>query len=69
MDRLRSPAGPEWKGDSMATMVGVEARQLRRVAVASAIGSTIEWYDFFIFSTAVPLVLNTQFSTLSTAAA
>jgi len=53
----------------MATMVGVDARQLRRVAVASAIGSTIEWYDFFIFSTAVPLVLNTQFSTLSTAAA
>jgi metabolite-proton symporter len=52
----------------MGTMVGVDAGQLRRVAVASAIGTTIEWYDFFIFSTAVPLVFNTQFfSTLSPA--
>ncbi len=45
----------------MATTVGVDAGQLRRVAVASSIGTTIEWYDFFIFSTAVPLVFNTQF--------
>src|ERR1044072_6373191 len=52
----------------MAEKVGVDPRQLRRVAVASAIGTTIEWYDFFIFSTAVPLVFNTQFfSTLSPA--
>ena len=52
----------------MAEKVGVDPRQLRRVAVASAIGTTIEWYDFFIFSTAVPLVFDTQFfSTLSPA--
>src|SRR5689334_13189621 len=52
----------------MTEMVDVDPRQLRRVAVASAIGTTIEWYDFFIFSTAVPLVFNTQFfSTLSPA--
>jgi len=52
----------------MAEKVGVDPRQLRRVAVASSIGTTIEWYDFFIFSTAVPLVFNTQFfSTLSPA--
>jgi MFS family permease len=52
----------------MAEKIGVDPRQLRRVAVASAIGTTIEWYDFFIFSTAVPLVFNTQFfSTLSPA--
>ncbi len=31
------------------------------MAVASTIGTTVEWYDFFIFSTAVPLVFNTQF--------
>jgi metabolite-proton symporter len=35
--------------------------QLRRVALASAVGTTIEWYDFFIFATAVSLVFNTQF--------
>jgi len=35
--------------------------QLRRVAFASAVGTTIEWYDFFIFATAVSLVFSTQF--------
>jgi MFS family permease len=36
--------------------------------MASAVGTTIEWYDFFIFATAVSLVFNTQFfSTLSPA--
>ena len=28
----------------------------RRVAVASAIGTTIEWYDFFIYGTAAAVV-------------
>ena len=41
----------------MAEKVGVDPRQLRRVAVASAIGTTIEWYDFFIYGTAAGLVL------------
>lgn len=35
--------------------------QLRRVAVASAIGTTIEWYDYFIYSTATALVFNKLF--------
>ena len=38
-----------------------DPRQLRRVAVASAIGTTIEWYDYFIYSTAAALVFNSQF--------
>ncbi|MER6950906.1 MFS transporter [Nonomuraea sp. NPDC000554] len=42
--------------------------QLRRVAVASAIGTTIEWYDYFIYSTAAALIFASQFfSTLSPA--
>jgi metabolite-proton symporter len=42
--------------------------QLRRVAVASAIGTTIEWYDYFIYSTAAALVFGRLFfSTLSPA--
>ena len=32
-----------------------------RVAVASAIGTTIEWYDFFIYGTAAALVFAPQF--------
>src|SRR5919202_748924 len=34
-----------------------------KVAVASAIGATIEWYDFFIFGTAAGLVFNQLFFT------
>lgn len=35
----------------------------RRVLAASAIGTTIEWYDFFIYSTSASLVFSTQFFT------
>ena len=33
----------------------------RRVAVASAVGTTIEWYDFFIYGTAAAVVFGPQF--------
>ena len=33
----------------------------RRVAFASLIGTTIEWYDFFIFGTAAALIFNKVF--------
>ena len=32
------------------------SRQLRRAVIASTIGTTIEWYDFFLYSTASGLV-------------
>jgi metabolite-proton symporter len=35
--------------------------EARRVAVASAIGTTIEWYDFFIYGTAAAVVFAPQF--------
>ncbi|WP_232665297.1 MFS transporter [Pseudonocardia sp. TRM90224] len=38
-----------------------DPKQLRRVVVASAIGTTIEWYDYFIYSTAAGLIFATQF--------
>jgi MFS family permease len=34
---------------------------IRRVAMASCIGSTVEWYDFFIYATAAALVFNKLF--------
>jgi MFS transporter, MHS family, shikimate and dehydroshikimate transport protein len=34
---------------------------LRKVAVASCIGTTVEWYDFFIYATAAALVFNKLF--------
>src|SRR4249919_2476862 len=33
----------------------------RKVAFASLIGTTIEWYDFFIFGTAAALIFNKVF--------
>lgn len=36
-------------------------RQVKRVVVASFIGTTIEWYDFFLYGTAAALVFNTLF--------
>lgn len=37
------------------------ASEARRVAVASAVGTTIEWYDFFIYGTAAAVVFGPQF--------
>lgn len=34
---------------------------LRRVVAASIIGSTLEWYDFFLYATASALVLGPVF--------
>lgn len=36
-------------------------RALRKVVFASLVGTTIEWYDFFLYGTAAALVFNRQF--------
>ncbi|WP_028925341.1 MFS transporter [Pseudonocardia acaciae] len=38
-----------------------DPRQLRRVGLASAVGTTIEWYDYFIYATAAALIFGSQF--------
>ena len=39
----------------------IRTREARRAGVASFIGTTIEWYDFYIYSTASALVLGSLF--------
>jgi MFS family permease len=36
---------------------------IQKVALASAIGATIEWYDFFVYGTAAGLIFNKLFFT------
>ncbi len=38
-----------------------EASSVRRVIVASLVGTSLEWYDFFIYGTAAALVFNQIF--------
>lgn len=43
------------------TQAAGQPASMRKVVAASAIGTTIEWYDFLIYATAASLVLNTLF--------
>jgi MHS family shikimate/dehydroshikimate transporter-like MFS transporter len=43
------------------TTTGTKAGSIRLVALASLIGTTIEWYDFFLYGTAAALVFNRLF--------
>jgi len=36
-------------------------RVIRRIALASLVGTSIEWYDFFLYGTAAALVFPTVF--------
>jgi len=43
------------------TSAGTQTGSVRTVAIASLIGTTIEWYDFFLYGTAAALVFNRLF--------
>jgi MHS family shikimate/dehydroshikimate transporter-like MFS transporter len=43
------------------TQTNLNAASMRTVVAASAVGTTIEWYDFLIYGTAASLVLNKLF--------
>ena len=42
-------------------MAEMQRTPLRRVIAASLIGTTIEWYDFFLYGVVTPIVLNKLF--------
>ena len=41
---------------AVSAVAADERKQLRRAVVASTVGTSIEWYDFFLYSTATGLV-------------
>ena len=45
----------------VAPAIAQEKAQLRRAVIASTIGTTIEWYDFFLYSTVTGLVFGKLF--------
>jgi metabolite-proton symporter len=46
----------EEAGKALATDDSDRRKQVRRAAMAGAIGTTIEWYDFFLYNTAAALI-------------
>ncbi|QUR66078.1 MFS transporter [Mycobacterium spongiae] len=51
------PVRPTGAGESQRQ----QSRRLRIVVVASLLGTTVEWYDFFLYATAAGLVFNRVF--------
>src|SRR5687768_4709906 len=69
---LRSLRGEERAGETVATVKTrtvpapdlddvARRRMMRRAIIASAAGTTIEWYDFFLYGVAAALVFPRQF--------
>jgi metabolite-proton symporter len=59
---VSAPSEPVVRLDTAHDTRGAPSlRSSRKVAFASLVGTTIEWYDFFIFGTAAALVFNDVF--------
>ena len=43
------------------TSAPIERRDLRRVVASSLVGTTIEWYDFYLYGTAATIVFNKEY--------
>ena len=63
---MSTPRAPGTSLDTAQHTRGASLRSSRKVAFASLVGTTIEWYDFFIFGTAAALIFNEVSSRPST---
>ncbi|MFE5844297.1 MFS transporter [Streptomyces niveus] len=59
--RIPAPAPPEPATPRPGSGTGPDPRKMRKIAVASVIGTTVEWYDLFVFGTASALVFDKIF--------
>jgi metabolite-proton symporter len=57
----RASAEPMSSAGALEAGGAQSPRMLGKVVMASLIGTTIEWYDFFLYGTAAALVFNRQF--------
>jgi MFS family permease len=60
-DENSSPAGLAGSGVKMSPGEYLHARHLRRVGLASLVGSIIEFYDFFLYAFAASLIFGPKF--------
>jgi MHS family shikimate/dehydroshikimate transporter-like MFS transporter len=52
---------PSQVGGPAGGQTGDRTMSIGKIALASAIGTTIEWYDFFLYGVVTPIVLNKLF--------
>ncbi|SAL78070.1 MFS transporter [Caballeronia telluris] len=60
MQTLSAPAGRA-DGTTAEVAGNVDQKSLRRIVMASVAGNALEWYDFFLYSTAAALVFGELF--------
>ncbi|MDQ1554579.1 MAG: hypothetical protein QOK46_1657, partial [Microbacteriaceae bacterium] len=53
--------------ETSAEPAPIRIRDKRRVLSSAFVGTTIEWYDFYLYGTASALVFSTQFFSGSSA--
>lgn len=61
MSLLETGPAPTRTDDRTATAAGLGAADTRKAVAASLIGTTVEWYDFFLYATAASLVFDNVF--------
>lgn len=59
-EAAQHPVTPPARDDAQAG-ASISTRSMRKIATASVIGTTVEWYDLFLFATASALVFNKIF--------
>jgi hypothetical protein len=52
---------PQDRSATQAAPLDSASPSMKKIAAASVIGTTVEWYDLFVFATASALVFNKVF--------
>ena len=58
---MSDQAGPSETASARAPYIEVDETTARKAATAALVGTAMEWYDFFLFTTAAAIVFNVQY--------